>query len=85
MKQASKTGAAYKERPDGLKDLSAISFGWVSSVGFFVCCGAGYWADQKWHTGFQWTLVGVFVGISLVVYELWKILKNLNRSNTEKK
>jgi hypothetical protein len=74
---------APKEKPKGLKDLSAISFGYTSAIGFFLCFGAGYWADQKFQTGYLWTLTGFVVGIALMFYELWKIIAKSN--NTTKK
>jgi hypothetical protein len=66
------------QKPKGLKDLEALNFGYTSGVAFFLCTGAGYWADQKWGTGFRYTLIGVFVGIGVIVFELWKIIQNLN-------
>ena len=79
------TPQSTSEQPKGLKDFSSLSFGAVSSIGFFVCVGIGYWADQKWQTNFRWTLVGVLFGISLVAYELWKIIRNLNDLSKLKK
>jgi hypothetical protein len=75
----------FKDKPKGFKDFEAMNFGYASAVGFFVCCGAGYWADQRWHTGFRFTLLGIFIGICLIIFELWKIIQNLNDTKKNKK
>ncbi len=72
-------------KPKGFKDFEALNFGYTSGVGFFVCFGAGYWADQKWHTDFNFTLLGLFLGICLIAFELWKIIQNLNDPKQKKK
>ena len=39
---------------------------------FFVI---GYIIDQRIQTGYTCALIGLFLGISLVVYEVWKVLR----------
>ena len=71
--------------PKGLQNLSAMNFGWTAGVGFFVCFGVGYWVDGHFGTGFRWTVVGFLAGISLMFYELWKVVKNLDKTPKKKK
>ncbi len=63
------------------QNLSAISFGYTSAVGFFVFFGLGYWLDRKFATGYVWTLAGIFIGFVLLIYEVWKILRNINNKD----
>jgi hypothetical protein len=63
--------------------LQAVSFGWTSGAGFFALFGLGYWADQKFGTGYLWTMVGFLAGAVFLIFELWKVLKSLN--NDEQK
>ncbi|MBI4309964.1 MAG: AtpZ/AtpI family protein [Candidatus Omnitrophica bacterium] len=53
---------------------SISGFGWTMVGGFLFCFFAGFYADQKWGTGYLWTLIGIGAGVILVIYELWKIL-----------
>ena len=69
--------------PKGLKNLSALNFGWTAGVGFFVCFGLGYWADQKFGTTFLWTITGFVAGILFMGYELWKVLQDLNNKKNK--
>ena len=69
------------DKPKRIKDLSALSFGYTSAVGFFICVGLGYWADQRFASKGVWTLVGVLAGVILIVSELWKLIQNQNKSS----
>ena len=73
------------DKPKRIKDLNALSFGYTSGVGFFICVGLGYWADQRFAGKGVWTLVGVLAGIILIATELWKLIQNSNNSNQIKK
>ena len=74
------------KEPKRIKDLNALNFGYTSAVGFFVCMGGGYWADQRFNPGgVKWTLTGLGVGIILIICELWKLIQNSNNSNKIKK
>ena len=74
-----------KNKIKGVKDFEALNFGYTSGVGFFICVCVGYWADQRWQTGFRFTLIGMFIGVCLIAYELWKIIQNLNDPRQKKK
>jgi len=52
-----------------------LNFGWTMVGEFLFCFFVGYFADQKLGSGYVWTLTGVGVGVLLIVYELWKILR----------
>jgi hypothetical protein len=69
----------------GFKEFDALNFGYTSGASFFICCGVGFWADQKWGTGFRYTLIGLFTGLGVIGFELWKIIQNLNDTNDKKK
>ena len=58
------------------KNLPALNFGWTMVGEFLFCFFVGYFVDQKMATGYRWTLTGVGAGVLLIVYELWKILRN---------
>ena len=72
-------------KPKRIKDLSALSFGYTSAVGFFICVGLGYWADQRFAGRGTWTLVGVLAGVLLIAVEIWKLVQNSSNSNQIKK
>jgi F0F1-type ATP synthase assembly protein I len=74
-----------KKKSDGFKNFEELNFGYSSAVGFFVCVGVGYWADQRWNTGFCFTLIGLFLGFCFIGYEVWKIVQNLNDPDQKKK
>ena len=71
--------------PKRIKDLNALSFGYTSAVGFFICVGLGYWADQRFAGQGTWTLVGVLAGVALIAVEIWKLVQNSSNSNQIKK
>jgi hypothetical protein len=56
--------------------MPPMNFGWTVIAEFLVCFFAGYFADQKFGTGYKWTFVGIGLAIVLVGYELWKLVKN---------
>ena len=73
------------KEPKRIKDLNALSFGYTSAVGFFICVGLGYWADQRFAGQGTWTLVGVLAGVALIAVEIWKLVQNSSNSNQIKK
>ena len=73
------------KEPKRIKDLNALSFGYTSAVGFFICVGLGYWADQRFAGHGTWTLVGVLSGVALIAVEIWKLVQNSSNSNQIKK
>ena len=71
--------------PKRIRDLNALSFGYTSGVGFFICVGTGYWADQRFAGHGTWTLAGVLAGVRLIAVEIWKLVQNSSNSNKIKK
>ncbi len=35
----------------------------------------GYFLDQKFATGYLWTLIGIGLAFGMIGYEIWKIAK----------
>jgi len=60
---------------------SAIAFGTNFAVGMAVFTLLGYWADRWTGGGSVWTLTGLFAGLAYGGYELWKVIRDLNRRN----
>lgn len=50
----------------------------VYSVGlaFGALFGGGYWLDQKFHTGYVWMTLGGVLGLTYMVWEIYKLLHN---------
>jgi len=64
--------------PDG--HLEYISLGLNLAVGMGICVFIGYHIDQKFSGGQTWTLVGVGLGLFYGGYQIWKILRQVNKS-----
>ncbi len=52
-----------------------LNFGWTVISEFLCCFFAGYFADQKFGTGYVWTFTGLGVAVGLVAYEVWKLIR----------
>ena len=52
-----------------------MNFGYTIIAEFLFCFFVGYWADQKYKTGYVWTFVGLGIAVLLLVYELWKLTR----------
>ena len=57
------------------KNSAALNFGWTMIGEFLFCFFVGYFADQKFGSGYKWTLTGVGAGVLLIAYELWKLIR----------
>ena len=64
---------------------TAISLGLNMAVGVVVFTLAGYWLDQRRGGGKAWTLCGIFLGLFYGAYEVWKVVRQLNRKAAEPK
>jgi F0F1-type ATP synthase assembly protein I len=64
---------------------TAIMLGLNMAVGVVVFTLAGYWVDQKRGGGKAWTLCGIFMGLFYGAYEVWKVVRQLNRKTSEQK
>mgnify|MGYP003594280061 CR=1 FL=1 len=64
---------------------TAISLGLNMAVGVVVFTLAGYWVDQKRGGGKAWTLCGIFLGLFYGAYEVWKVVRRINREAAEQK
>ncbi|MBF0510853.1 MAG: AtpZ/AtpI family protein [Candidatus Omnitrophica bacterium] len=60
-----------KDRPD----YSLFAILWSMGCGIVFLTMLGWWLDQKCHTRFLWTMIGIVLGIVYCVYEVWKVLK----------
>jgi hypothetical protein len=65
-----------ENKPKDPKNQAPLNFGWTVIGQFLVCSMAGYFADQKFGTGYIWTFVGLGTAVVLLVYELWKLTKS---------
>ena len=59
----------------------AIAFGTNFAAGMAFFTLLGYWADRRTGGGTRWTLVGLFAGLFYGGYELWKVIRDLNRKD----
>jgi hypothetical protein len=62
---------------------TAISLGLNMAVGVVVFTLAGYWVDQRRGGGKAWTLCGIFMGLFYGAYEVWKVVRQLNKKMAE--
>jgi len=57
----------------------ALAFGMNFAVGMAGFTLLGYWLDRRRGGGSACTLAGVFAGLAYGGYELWKVIRELNR------
>lgn len=65
------------------RKFQAITFGYSFTAGMFVFTMIGYAIDKKLETGGGWTLAGMFMGLGYGFYELWKLIRMINRAPPE--
>ena len=58
-----------------------MTLGVQMAVGMAVFAGGGYWIDQKRGGGVIFTLLGVFLGLFYMGYEVWKLVRDINGGN----
>ena len=54
-----------------------MTLGLQMAVGMAVFAGGGHWIDQKRGGGNLFTLLGVFLGLFYMGYEVWKLVRDL--------
>ena len=57
----------------------ALSLGINFAVGMALFCFLGLWADHRVGHGIWFTLLGMVLGLSYGAYEVWKVIRILNR------
>ncbi|NKB25217.1 MAG: hypothetical protein GKR87_12735 [Kiritimatiellae bacterium] len=65
------------------KHSGAISLGTHLTAGMVGCSLTGYYIDKKRGGGYAWTLVGMFIGLLYGAYEVWKVVKQIERSEND--
>lgn len=75
-------GNGHPEVSGGLS--RALSLGTNLAAGMAVFTLIGYWIDKKRGGGGAgtWTLVGMFMGLAYGAYEVWKVVRLLNRDTS---
>ena len=51
------------------------------AAGFAVFTWLGWWMDQRRGGGSAWTLGGIFMAFVYGGYEVWKVVRALNRED----
>jgi hypothetical protein len=74
-----------EERDSGTADRRfarrAIALGTNLAVGMVAFSLGGYWLDARRGGGLLWTLVGMFLGLVYGGYEVWKVVRELERQD----
>jgi hypothetical protein len=65
------------DRPALVEAARWSSLGIYMAACIGLCSYLGLLADQKWHTGNVWTLVGFLLGTASAFYGLFKELRRL--------
>jgi hypothetical protein len=55
------------------------------AVGMLAFTLLGHYVDQKRGGGRGWTLTGMFVGLLYGAYEVWKVVRQIERAEAERK
>ena len=58
----------------------AAGLGMQLAVGMLFFVGGGYWLDRKRGGGVAFTLAGVALGLFYMGYEVWKLVRAMNRA-----
>ena len=75
-------------KKNGFKTFYAVSFAW--QLGFLIAVPIGgflllgYWADGIFHTGPLLLFIGMIVGLSVTVYEVYHSLAPFVKNNDKK-
>lgn len=62
---------------------AAIGIGYQLLAAMAVFVGGGYWLDQRRGGGHLWTLIGVGCAFVYGIYEVWKLVKMLEKEDAE--
>lgn len=70
---------------DNRNQGSAIGLGSSAAAAFGLLGFGGYYLDQKYGTEVVFTLIGLFLALTWIFYEVWKVVRNDdNDENSEK-
>ena len=58
------------------RSVQYVSLGINLAVGMAVFAGLGYYIDQKRGDGQTFTLLGIFLGLFYIGYEIWKLTRS---------
>jgi hypothetical protein len=62
------------------KHASALALGMNLSAGMALFSVGGYYLDTPSDDGqYPWTLTGMFFGLAYSAYEVWKVVRRLNK------
>lgn len=61
----------------------ALGLGSQLLAGMVIFTWLGWWVDGKRGGGSAWTLTGIFLGLLYGGYEVWKLVRVLNREAAE--
>ncbi|MBI2304624.1 MAG: AtpZ/AtpI family protein [Chloroflexi bacterium] len=48
--------------------------GWYVAFSLILGVGLGVWADGRWHTAPLFTLVGLFLGLAIAIFGMYRML-----------
>ena len=64
------------------KNIPLTTLGLNMTAGMILFSAIGYFIDQRTNNPHLfWTLIGMFAGLVYCGYEVWKILRNMNKLN----
>lgn len=64
----------------------AMGLGTQLTAGFVVFAWLGWWMDHRHgREGTAWTLAGIFVAFLYGGYEVWKLVRALNREDAPRR
>ncbi len=61
-----------------------MTLGYQLLAAMMVFVGGGYWLDSRLGSGHTWTLAGVGLAFFYGGYEVWKLVKQLEREANRK-
>ncbi len=71
-----------KSGPSALVEMARwSSLGLYMAACIGLCTYLGLLADQRWHTGNAWTLVGFLVGTASAFYGLFREIRRLPKDD----
>ena len=67
------------------RQLPAVSLGLNMTAGMIMFSFIGHWIDEKRGGGYIATLIGMFLGLFYCGYEVWKIVRNTQGQENQRK
>lgn len=56
--------------------------GWAVAIPSLIGIAVGVWIDERWPSGYSWTLMGLFAGLVLGCMNAWYWVKKESGSET---